>query len=89
MGSDRPSTVVAARSGGLVGLLLVAMVVTFQHTRRLHDLPRLNGYEACRRIRELPWGDRVVLIAVTGWGQEDDRMRDSTTTWSSPSTRRA
>ena len=38
-------------------------------------LPRLNGYEACRRIRELPWGRSVVLIALTGWGQEDDRRR--------------
>jgi CheY-like chemotaxis protein len=38
-------------------------------------LPRLNGYEACCRIRELPWGRGVVLIAVTGWGQEEDRRR--------------
>lgn len=35
-------------------------------------LPRLNGYEACRRIREQPWGAAMVLIAVTGWGQEAD-----------------
>jgi PAS domain S-box-containing protein len=38
-------------------------------------LPRLNGYEACRRIRGQPWGTGVVLIAVTGWGQEEDRRR--------------
>jgi len=38
-------------------------------------LPKLNGYEACRRIRELPGGKRVVLIAVTGWGQDEDRRR--------------
>ncbi|WP_439627054.1 PAS domain S-box protein [Gemmata sp.] len=38
-------------------------------------LPRLNGYEACRRIRGQPWGAGVVLIAVTGWGQEGDRRR--------------
>jgi PAS domain S-box-containing protein len=38
-------------------------------------LPKLNGYEACRRIREQPWGKGVVLIAVTGWGQEEDRRR--------------
>lgn len=30
-------------------------------------LPRMNGYEACRRIRQQPWGGKVVLIAVTGW----------------------
>ncbi len=38
-------------------------------------LPKLNGYEACRRIRQQPWGKSVVLIAMTGWGQEDDRRR--------------
>jgi PAS domain S-box-containing protein len=38
-------------------------------------LPRLNGYEVCRRIREEPWGKDVVLVALTGWGQEEDRQR--------------
>lgn len=38
-------------------------------------LPRLNGYEACRRIRDQPWGKDMLLIAVTGWGQEEDRRR--------------
>jgi CheY-like chemotaxis protein len=38
-------------------------------------LPKLNGYEACRRIREQTWGRNMVLIAVTGWGQEGDRQR--------------
>lgn len=38
-------------------------------------LPNLNGYEACRRIREQEWGKAVTLIALTGWGQEDDRRR--------------
>lgn len=28
-------------------------------------LPKLNGYEACRRIREQPWGKKVVIIALT------------------------
>ena len=54
-------------------------------------LPKLNGYEACRRIREQPWGEDVVLIALTGWGQEDDgagrERRGSITTWSSRWTR--
>ena len=36
-------------------------------------MPRLNGYEACRRIRAAPWGKNTVLIAQTGWGQEEDR----------------
>jgi len=38
-------------------------------------LPKLNGYEVCRRIREQSWGKGVVLIALTGWGQDDDRRR--------------
>jgi len=38
-------------------------------------LPKLNGYEACRRIRNEPWGAGVVLIALTGWGQDEDRRR--------------
>ena len=35
----------------------------------------LNGYEVCRRIREQPWGKDLVLVALTGWGQEEDRHR--------------
>jgi len=38
-------------------------------------MPKMNGYEACQRIREQPWGREMVLIAQTGWGQEDDRRR--------------
>ena len=38
-------------------------------------LPKLNGYEVCRRIRQQSWGKEVLLIAVTGWGQEEDRSR--------------
>ncbi|MGQ0697669.1 MAG: ATP-binding protein [Panacagrimonas sp.] len=38
-------------------------------------LPGLNGYEVARRIREQPWGKRMVLVAVTGWGQEADRSK--------------
>jgi PAS domain S-box-containing protein len=38
-------------------------------------MPRLNGYEACRRIRAAPWGRNIVLIAQTGWGQEEDRRQ--------------
>ena len=38
-------------------------------------LPRLNGYEACRRIRQQPWGKDVVMVALTGWGQEEDRRQ--------------
>ena len=36
-------------------------------------MPRLNGYEAARRIREQPWGREMLLVALTGWGQEEDK----------------
>jgi PAS domain S-box-containing protein len=38
-------------------------------------LPTLNGHEVCRRIRQQPWGNDMVLIALTGWGQDEDRRR--------------
>ena len=38
-------------------------------------LPRLNGYEVCRRIRQTPWGKQLTLVALTGWGQDEDRDR--------------
>jgi DNA-binding response OmpR family regulator len=38
-------------------------------------LPRLSGHDVCRRIREQPWGANIVLIALTGWGQEEDHRR--------------
>jgi PAS domain S-box-containing protein len=38
-------------------------------------MPRLNGHETARRIREQPWAKNVVLVALTGWGQEEDRRR--------------
>jgi PAS domain S-box-containing protein len=38
-------------------------------------LPVLTGYEACRRIRTHAWGAPMVIVALTGWGQEDDRER--------------
>jgi len=38
-------------------------------------MPKLNGYETARKIREQPWGKQVVLIALTGWGQQQDRRR--------------
>jgi len=40
-------------------------------------LPKLNGYEVAQRIREKAWGESMYLIAVTGWGQDEDRQRSS------------
>lgn len=38
-------------------------------------LPKLDGHEVCRRVREQPWGKDIIMIALTGWGQEDDRRK--------------
>jgi signal transduction histidine kinase len=38
-------------------------------------MPKLDGYEVARRIRAEPWGKSAVLIALTGWGQDEDRRR--------------
>ena len=38
-------------------------------------MPRMNGYEAAERLRQEPWGKDIVLVALTGWGQEEDRRR--------------
>jgi PAS domain S-box-containing protein len=38
-------------------------------------MPRLNGLDATRRIREQPWGREIKIIALTGWGQLGDRDR--------------
>jgi PAS domain S-box-containing protein len=38
-------------------------------------MPKLDGYQVARRIREQGWSNGVVLVALTGWGQEEDRIR--------------
>ena len=38
-------------------------------------MPALDGYEVARRIRAEPWGREVTLVAITGWGQDEDRQR--------------
>ena len=38
-------------------------------------MPRLDGYAACRSIRGYPWGRNMVIVALTGWGQDDDRRK--------------
>ena len=40
-------------------------------------LPKLNGFEAARMIRQQPWGKDMMLVALTGWGQEEDRRMSS------------
>jgi CheY-like chemotaxis protein len=58
------------------GLEAVERAETFRGDVILLDIgmPRLNGYEAARRIRERH-PNSVKLVALTGWGQEEDRRR--------------
>jgi DNA-binding response OmpR family regulator len=59
------------------GLQAIELAEAFRPDVMLLDigLPRLNGYDTCRRVREEPWGKGMFIIAVTGWGQENDRRR--------------
>ena len=38
-------------------------------------MPELSGYEVARAVRDCPWGQSALLIALTGWGQQDDIER--------------
>ena len=38
-------------------------------------LPGLSGYEVCRRLRAAAWAREIPIVAITGWGQADDRQR--------------
>ena len=38
-------------------------------------MPEMDGYEVARRLRLEPWGENVLLVAQTGWGQPEDRRR--------------
>jgi CheY-like chemotaxis protein len=61
------------------GLQAVEAAAMFRPDVVLLDigLPKLNGYEAARKIRAQPWGNGVTLVALTGWGQEEDRQRST------------
>jgi CheY-like chemotaxis protein len=39
------------------------------------DMPKMNGYEVARRARSESSGRGAVIVALTGWGQEEDRRR--------------
>ncbi|MEJ8840058.1 hybrid sensor histidine kinase/response regulator [Ramlibacter sp. AN1133] len=59
------------------GLAAVSAAATFRPDVVVLDigLPRLNGHEAARRIRQTPGGSEILLIAVSGWGQAEDRRK--------------
>jgi PAS domain S-box-containing protein len=59
------------------GVQALALAETFAPDVALLDIgmPKLNGYETARRIRQMPSGAKMLLIALTGWGQDEDRRR--------------
>jgi signal transduction histidine kinase len=61
------------------GVQAVEVAQMFQPNVVLLDigLPKLNGYDAARRIRKLPGGPSMFLIALTGWGQDEDKRRSA------------
>jgi CheY-like chemotaxis protein len=38
-------------------------------------MPGMSGYEVARQIRAEAWGKHMMLIALTGWGQEEDKKK--------------
>jgi signal transduction histidine kinase len=59
------------------GLEALAIARSFEPQIVLLDLgmPEMDGYETARHLRRLAWGKRARLIALTGWGQQQDRLR--------------
>lgn len=59
------------------GATALSFLEDYQPNVILLDLgmPNMDGYEVARRIRESPQTERIILIALTGWGQEDARQR--------------
>lgn len=57
----------------------VAVAEQFRPHMMLMDIgmPKLNGYEAARRIRQHSWGQTMLLVALTGWGQEEERKKSA------------
>ena len=59
------------------GMAAVAAVEAGECNAVLMDveMPAMNGYDACRAIRAQPGGKDAIVVAITGWGQEQDRRR--------------
>lgn len=59
------------------GLAALDLAAEFRPNVALLDIgmPRLNGLETARRLRQQGWSKRLTLVALTGWGQAEDRRR--------------
>jgi CheY-like chemotaxis protein len=58
------------------GVQAVELAESFRPEVVLMDvgMPQLNGYEATRRIKKHQWGKKLIIVALTGWGQDRDRL---------------
>jgi CheY-like chemotaxis protein len=54
----------------------IEAIEDFKPTVVLLDLgmPGMDGFEACRRIRQ-KYGQKVLIVALSGWGQESDKQQ--------------
>jgi CheY-like chemotaxis protein len=61
------------------GLQAFELAGAFRPDVALLDLgmPKASGLDVARRIRLQPWGQQTVLVALTGWGQAEDKQRTS------------
>jgi len=61
----------------LNGLEAVDVAANFRPDLIVLDIgmPGLDGYEVCRRIRQQPWAQAVVIAALTGWTRDEDKDR--------------
>ena len=59
------------------GIEAVKTAETFQPHIVFLDLglPKLSGSEAARQIRQHPWSQGMILVALTGWGHDKDRRK--------------
>jgi CheY-like chemotaxis protein len=59
------------------GRAAVELAGSFRPQLALLDIgmPELDGYDVARRIRKQPGGREAILVALTGWGQHEDRRR--------------
>ena len=59
------------------GVEALELVESFHPNVALLDIgmPHIDGYELCRRLRALPYGRDMLIVALTGWGQAEDKRR--------------
>jgi CheY-like chemotaxis protein len=60
-----------------LGRAALALAEAFRPDTAVLDIgmPDLSGYEVAQMLRREPWATKMQLIALTGWGQHDDRRR--------------